>query len=175
MAQSKQAIADRTMQSDYAWVKAMHTTPLVKAEPARQSADVPLIGPGAHAWGDGEAVNKSPAQSDQHGSESESFTATGATAAFADTDAPEVDSAAATRVAASPLSPAAWPFVQREHADTPVLHPVPRCAKVLEAAQIPLSAMELRAFSCSVRDLLPVRGVLKLPDMTIRSADVCAV
>lgn len=114
------------MQSDYAWIKAMGTTPLVKAEPAFESKDVPLIGAGARAWGDSEAVNASPAQYDHHGSESESLTACANTAAFVDTDAPEVDSAAGTGVAASPLSPAAWPFVQREHADTPVQHPVPR-------------------------------------------------
>ena len=123
------------MQSDYAWIAAMRTVP-VKAEPAaHQSAEANHFHPnaaGARAWGDAQP-NASHTHYDPHGSESESLTACGPSAAFADTGAPEVDSAAGAGIAASPLSPAAWPFVQRERSGTPVLHPVPRCAKILEA------------------------------------------
>ena len=119
------------MQSDYAWIQAMQTVP-VKTDAAHQIAhsnDVPPIGGGARAWGSAQPMHASHAQYDQHGSESESLTACGPSAAFADTDVPEVDSAAGAEVATLVLSPAAWPFVQRERPGTPVLHPVPRCAK----------------------------------------------
>ena len=109
------------MQSDYAWLEAVRSFPVKPAE-AQSSADVYATEAGLpSAWG----ASASPAQFEQHGSESESLTAHGH-AAFQDTSAPEVDSATGAGDGQSPVSPAAWPFLERKRPGTPVLHPVPR-------------------------------------------------
>lgn len=113
------------MQIDYAWLHAMRNIPVKPspAEPAQKSTDAI----GAGAFYGSPAMNVSPAHYEQHGSESESLTACGDTAVnFGGVDTGEVDSGAGAGVAASPLSPAAWPFVQRQCPGTPVSNPLPR-------------------------------------------------
>ena len=113
------------MQADYAWLAAVRDFPV---KPAHQSADAFAFGSNLSIWGSGMECNVSPAHFEQQSSESESLTACGAAAAFGGNSAPEVDSATGTAQESSPLSPAAWPFLERKRPGTPVLHPVPRCA-----------------------------------------------